>query len=266
LTPESGQGRFFTKAESRRTKRVAVLGYQLAQDLFPHTSPLGQRIKIGDHRFTVIGVAPKKGGGGNMGPSLDQRVYLPFKAAWLLTEEKKFNFFLAKAKNQSAIDPAKEAIKATLRQRYQEEDFSVLDQTEILQVIGKILNAITLALAGIAAISLIVGGVGIMNTMYASVAERTREVGLRKALGATNRAIRNQFLLESILLSLSGGLIGLILSLISSQIINHFFPTRITLWSVGLAITVSSLVGTIFGLAPARRASRLSPVEALRYE
>ncbi len=266
LTPEPGQGRFFTQAESRRSKRVAVLGYQLAQDLFPQQSPLGKKITIDNHRFTVIGVAPKKGGGGNMGPSLDQRVYLPYKAAWSLTEEKKFNFFLVKAQNQKLIPETKKKIKNLLSQRYDSEEFSVLDQTEILQVISKILNALTLALAGIAAISLIVGGVGIMNTMYATVAERTREVGLRKAVGATNQDIRNQFLLESAFLSLVGGLVGLGLSIISAQLINHFFPAEITFWSIILALGVSSLVGIIFGLAPARRASRLSPVEALRYE
>jgi len=266
LTPKAGRGRFFSQAEERRGKRVVVLGYQVAEDLFGQVSPVGKKIKIEDRRFTVIGVAPKKGGSGNIGVSLDQRVYVPYKASWLMTDEEKFNFILVKAKEERFIPKIKEKIKVLLLKRYDEDEFSAVDQTEILGVINNILGVLTLALAGIAAISLIVGGVGIMNTMYATVAERTREVGLRKAIGATNKAIRNQFLLESVILSLAGGTIGFLLSIITTILVNRFFPARITLWSVFLSLGVSSLVGIIFGLAPARRASRLSPVEALRYE
>jgi len=266
LTPKAGRGRFFSQAEERRGKRVVVLGYQVAEDLFGPVSPVGKKIKIEDRRFTVIGVAPKKGGSGNMGVSLDQRVYIPYKASWLMTNEEKFNFILVKAKKEQLIPEIKERIKTLLLKQYDEDEFSVVDQTEILGVINNILGVLTLALAGIAAISLIVGGVGIMNTMYATVAERTREVGLRKAIGATNKAIRNQFLLESIILSLAGGTIGLLLSVITTVLVNRFFPAKITPWSVFLALGVSSFVGITFGLAPARRASRLSPVEALHYE
>lgn len=265
LTPI--KGRFFTEAEESRGKKVAVLGYQIADDLFENEDPIGKKIKIEDRRFTVIGVTPKKGGGaGGMGQSLDQRVYLPYRAAWSFTDEEKFTFIFLEAKSEKEVDLAKEEAKEVLLERYDEEDFSIADQTEMLGVVNDILGVLTAALAGIAAISLIVGGIGIMNTMYATVAERTREVGLRKAIGATNKAIRNQFLLESVILSLAGGTIGLLSSIITTILINRFFPAKITLWSVFLSLGVSSLVGIIFGLAPARRASRLSPVEALRYE
>ena len=150
--------------------------------------------------------------------------------------------------------------------RYEEDEFTVLDQANILNSINSILGAITAALTGIAAISLVVGGIGIMNIMLVTVTERTREIGLRKAIGAYPRAILIQFLFEAIILSGIGGIVGIILGILGTLLIDNFFPAQVTIQSILLAFGVSSAVGIIFGVAPARKASKLSPIEALRYE
>jgi len=150
--------------------------------------------------------------------------------------------------------------------RHDEEDFTVIDQKEILSTVSAILDTLTIALGGIAAISLLVGGIGIMNIMLVSVTERTREIGLRKALGATPEVILTQFLIEAVFLSVGGGIIGILLGSGGAILLNNFIPMAITAWSVILAFAVSAGVGIIFGIAPARRASLLSPIEALRYE
>jgi len=153
-----------------------------------------------------------------------------------------------------------------LKRRLDEEDFTVLDQKEILSTVSSILDTLTIALGGIAAISLLVGGIGIMNIMLVSVTERTQEIGLRKALGATPEVILTQFLVEAVFLSVGGGIVGIILGGGGAFLLNRFMPTTVTLWSVVLAFIVSATVGIVFGITPARRASQLSPIEALRYE
>lgn len=265
---EAEKGRFFTPAEEKRGRKVVVLGSQIAEDLFDQEDPIEKKIEIDDRRFTVIGVLEKKGGGpmGGGGIPVDSMVYAPYKAVWTLTERKSFNFIFLEAENEKQVEALKKEAQKVLAERYNEEDFSIMEQTELLGMISEILGVLTAGLAGIAAISLIVGGVGIMNIMYVTVAEKTREIGLRKAIGATNKEIKNQFLTEAAILSLVGGIIGLFLSALSTLILNRFFPAKITFWSIGLALLVSTGVGIIFGLAPARRAAKFSPVEALRYE
>lgn len=258
-------GRFFNEAEEERGKKVAVLGSSVKDKLFNTGEAIGQKIKLNDQIFLVIGVIEKKGGA-SIGSGVDDHCYIPYKAAWKLTEKKEFQTILVKAKTKESVESLKVQAKAALMKKYTEDDFSVVDQTQILSIINNVLNVFTVALAGIAAISLIVGGVGIMNVMYISVRERTREIGLRKAVGATNGDILSQFLAESVILSVGGGIIGLLFAILITFIINRFFPAVITLWSVILALGVSITVGIIFGIAPAKSASKLSPVEALRYE
>ncbi len=147
-----------------------------------------------------------------------------------------------------------------------DDDFSVIDTESLLSVVSQILGALTVALSGIAAISLIVGGIGIMNIMLVSITERTKEIGLRKALGATPKIILTQFLIESIVLSVGGGLTGITIGVLGTLLINQFFPAVITFWSILLAFFVSVMIGVIFGVVPAGKAAKLNPIQALRYE
>ncbi len=264
LNPEFG--RFFNSAEERRGKKVAVIGSTVKEELFDNANPVGENIRLDNQIYEVIGSLEKKGGGGGFGNDINNQVYIPYRAVWRMTESRIFNVIIVKAKDKDSVEPLKEELKEVLVRSYDENDFSVIDQAELLGVINNILNIFTLGLAGIAAVSLIVGGVGIMNVMFVSVNERTKEVGLRKAVGATNTDILIQFLAESTALSLIGGAIGFLLAVGTTLIIDRFFPAAIAGWSIFLALGVSSVVGIVFGITPARRAAKLSPVEALRHE
>jgi putative ABC transport system permease protein len=260
------EGRFFNSAEEDRGAKVAVVGYQIKKDLFSDYSPIGETISIGEDRFQVIGLVEEMGqGAAGLGQNIDNVAYIPYTTAFEITGQDDFLTLVAVASSDEVIEKAKEEIEAVLSKKY-DDDFSVFDQTQILSIIGNILGTLTLGLAGIAAISLVVGGVGIMNIMFVSVTERIKEIGLRKAVGATYKDILFQFLCESTVLSLFGGLIGVIIGFAVSMLINNFFPSQVTLWSVALSFGVSSLIGIIFGVAPARKAAMLSPIEALRYE
>jgi putative ABC transport system permease protein len=173
---------------------------------------------------------------------------------------------MVQAINKNEIETTKHAVEQFLLRELTEDEFSVIDSSSLLDTINSILGVITAALGGIAAISLVVGGVGIMNIMLVSVTERTREIGLRKAVGAKQSDILSQFVIEAITLSLLGGLVGVLIGWGGALIINQFFPAIVTPWSVALAFGVSAAIGIIFGVAPAIRASRLDPIDALRYE
>ncbi len=258
-------GRFFDKAESQGGERVIVLGAKVATELFDKSDPIGKRIKIGTQLYTVVGAVESRGGSFG-GPSFDDYVYMPYKTLSQIYDTEKVLQIFAKTKDKESIPGAIKAIEKQLGKRLNEDEFSVFDQTEILKTINGILSMLTLGLGGIAAISLLVGGIGIMNIMLVSVTERTREIGLRKALGATPNQILWQFLIEAALLSVLGGLIGLAIAYLGALAIQSVFPAKVTMDAVMLSFGVSTAVGLVFGAAPANRAARLSPIEALRYE
>jgi putative ABC transport system permease protein len=263
---EAEYGDIIRQTDVERTRKVIVLGATAAKDLFGDTDPVGQSVTLGDVRYLVKGVLKAKGSGGGLGSDIDQRAFIPFTTAL-----RQFNMthpyaLFIQTNDPDTVSEAAEDIKHILLKRLKPDDFTVLQQTELLNTITQFLSVITVALGGIAAISLLVGGIGIMNIMLVSVTERTREIGLRKAVGATSNDIMVQFLIEAVILSLFGGLIGISLGTLGSLALRAVIQTQVTLWSVGLAAGFSTLIGIIFGVAPAVRASKLDPIEALRYE
>lgn len=265
VVPSAGNGRWFTNEENSKKSPVVVLGYKIAQTLFPKSSAVGKKIIIKGKTLKVVGVVDQKGASMG-GPSVDDAVYAPFSVVSDLAGNDNINTFVVKAPSKDLMDSTKKEITKIMLEKYDKDAFSVFDSSQLLSSINSIINVLTIALTGIAAISLVVGGVGIMNIMLVSVTERTREIGLRKAIGAYPRAILIQFLIEAVILSCFGGLVGVILGSLGTLAINNFFPAKITISSIILAFGVSSAVGIIFGVAPARKASKLSPIEALRYE
>ncbi len=258
-------GRWFTNEENDKKSNVVILGYNVANDLFDSLDPIGKKIIINSKNYTVIGVLDKKGSSFG-GPDQDSYIYAPFKTVTTVAGNDNIQEMAIKLKNKDDLETVKKEAKKIFLKKYNEDAFSVFDSSQLLSSINSIINILTVGLTGIAAISLVVGGIGIMNIMLVSVTERTKEIGLRKAIGAYPRAILIQFLIEAIILSCLGGLTGIILGYLGTLAINPFFPAKITLSSVTLAFGVSSIVGIVFGVAPARKASKLSPIEALRYE
>ncbi len=265
LAPSEGNGRWFTEEENSKKTPVIVLGYQLAQDLFPKSSAVGKKVIVKGKTLKVIGVSDKKGASFG-GPSFDKQAYVPINVVFDLSGNNDINSIIIKARSKDLIEATKKEITDIMLEKYDEDAFSVFDSSQLLNSINSIINVLTIGLTGIAAISLVVGGIGIMNIMLVSVTERTREIGLRKAIGAYPRAILIQFLIEAVILSCIGGATGVILGYLGTLAIKTFFPAQVTISSVILAFGVSSLVGIVFGVAPARKASKLSPIEALRYE
>jgi len=265
LIPSEGNGRWFTKEENDKKTPIVVLGYKIAQTLFPKSSAVGKKVVIKGKTLKVIGVTDQKGASMG-GPSVDDTVYAPLTIVQDLSGKEDINAIVVKAPSKDLIEATKKEITDIMLDRYDKDAFSVFDSSQLLSSINSIINVLTIGLTGIAAISLVVGGIGIMNIMLVSVTERTREIGLRKAIGAYPRAILIQFLIEAVILSCIGGATGVLLGYLGTLAIKPFFPAQVTLSSVVLAFGVSSLVGIIFGVAPARKASKLSPIEALRYE
>ena len=259
------KGKWFTDANDTKSDRVVMLGSKIAEELFGNVDPVGKKMRIEGRAYTVTGVVEEKGGGFG-GPSYDTYVYLPLNTLFDDFNVDLIDSFTFEAASESQVEQAKDAIEKTLGKQLEDDEFTVVDQTQLLETINSILGVLTAGLGGIAAISLVVGGIGIMNIMLVSVTERTREIGLRKAIGATPNTILLQFLIEAALLSVIGGLIGLLIAYLGSLAIQQFFPARITMQAVMLAFGVSTAVGLLFGAAPARRAAKLSPIEALRYE
>jgi putative ABC transport system permease protein len=244
---------------------VCVLGSKVQRELFGNQNPLGKMIRVGDFRFRVIGVlAPR---GTSIGFDLDEVIHIPVETALRLFDRTSLFRILCEVRSAGEIEPAKEAAIALLTERHDgEEDVTVITQDAVLATFDQIFNALTVALAGIAAISLSVAGIGIMNLMLVSVSERRREVGLLKALGATRRQIVTVFLLEAALISSAGGVFGMAVGLGTGGSIRQIvtdFPVQPPGWAVAAALVVSVSVGLLFGSLPARRAASLDPVEAL---
>jgi putative ABC transport system permease protein len=263
--PSSGNGRWFTKEEYDKKDSVVVLGYTIANDLFPQGQSLGKKIIIKSKTYKVVGTLDKRGNSFG-GPDVDSQVFTPLDNVFQITGNNHLQRILIKTQDKNDVQAVKKETEKLLLKRYEKDAFTVFDSSQLLDSINSIIGALTTGLAGIAAISLVVGGIGIMNIMLVTVSERTKEIGLRKAIGAYPRAILIQFLIEAIILSCTGGLIGIILGWLGALAINKFFPASVTLSSIAIAFSVSASVGIIFGVAPARKASRLSPIEALRYE
>jgi putative ABC transport system permease protein len=258
-------GGFFNQADVSSGRKVAVIGHKVAEDLFSNSPVvIGEKIKVGDYRYTVVGVIEEKGGQGTMTP--DDKIYIPITVAQRQFGQDNIGLILMEANSPEDVPLVLNSTEDILKRKLKDDEFTVLDQKEILSTVSGILNTLTVALGGIAAISLIVGGIGIMNIMLVSVTERTQEIGLRKALGAKPEVILTQFLIEAVVLSIGGGILGVLLGGGCALFLGRFMPTTITLWSVILAFAVSAAIGIIFGVAPARKASQLSPIEALRHE
>ncbi|HEY73556.1 MAG: hypothetical protein DRJ03_13855 [Chloroflexi bacterium] len=273
-------GTFFDQNDMNSRARVALLGKTVVEELFPDNPyPLEQTIKINGVPFRVVGVLEEKGGS-QMGDE-DNTVLVPLTTAQTRlfpsrsrSGEYKISVIIIQAVDEDRIDAASEQVAAILRERHgidfsDEDDFSIISQSDIISVFGEITGVLTVFLGAIAGISLLVGGIGIMNIMLVSVTERTREIGLRKAVGARRRDILWQFLIEAMLLSLIGGILGIGLGTTGAQIVTALiddFRSIVTPQAVLLATTFSAAVGLFFGIYPARRASLLNPIDALRYE
>lgn len=260
-------GRFFDKNDVIKKNKVIVIGPKMAKTLFGSSDQaLGQKITVDDIRFSIIGVVKSRGGGGFGSFDYDKYLYGPYTTGFVFNPDKKFFRLTVKIKDEGSISYVKEEIERTFLKKYKEEEFSIVEPTEIMSIITSIFTVLNLVLIFIAAISLIVGGIGIMNIMYVSVIERIREIGIRRAIGATRKDILFQFLAEAIILSLLGGFLGLVISFVVVFFIQSLFPAYIDLLSIAIALGVSSAIGVVFGVLPAKKAAELSPIEAIRYE
>jgi putative ABC transport system permease protein len=256
-------GRWYARGEVVGASRVVVIGSNVRDTLFPGQDPLGATLDVNGQSFRVIGLLEKKGGG--IGGSQDNIVAMPITTAQTLLSTRDISELLVRVKDPANVDSVKALTQIALRPRFSDQ-FSVFTQAQTLSLLGTILGTLTAMLAGLASISLLVGGIGIMNIMLVSVSERTREIGIRKAVGARTYDILSQFVIEAIVLSVLGGTIGILVGAGGSWALSSFVATKVTFWAVALAFLFSAGVGVFFGVYPAWRASRLDPITALRYE
>ncbi len=264
ISIELADGRFFTESEGESGGKVTVIGKTVANNIFPTSNPIGKTITVANLKYKVIGVAKSRGS--TFGVDQDNTIIIPLSSAQKQFGIENLNTIYVSSNKPEEVKLVQQRTETALKRRLTDDDFTVMTQEQTLSTVSQITGTLTVALAGIAAISLVVGGIGVMNIMLVSVTERTREIGLRKALGAKPNDIRNQFLIEAVTLSGFGGILGILIGIGLSLIINNFFQTSVTLWSIGLSFGFSMIVGVVFGVAPAIRASKLDPIQALRYE
>jgi len=258
-------GRHYRRSEVQAASRVVALGSSVRTALFPTQDPLGKTITLAGQRFTVIGHYEALGGG--LAGDQDSQVYIPVTTAQRIFNINYVNTIVVKATNPDEIERVKVDIRRVLTPRYGEE-FTVFTQEQTLGLLSSLLGTLTYMLAGIAGISLLVGGIGIMNIMLVSVSERTREIGIRKAVGARTYDILSQFVIEAVGLSVLGGIIGILIGWGGAEAMMAFtpVPTNVTPWAVAMAFFFAAGVGVFFGVYPAWKASQLDPIDALRYE
>ena len=275
-------GNPITEADVKSMARKVFLGHKINQELFGDENPIGKIVRIKKQNFIVMGVGEEQGT--QMFMDLDNVVYVPLTTAQkLLTGSDHLRWIVARVKNEDKIDETVENIRLTIRERHNiynpegdtaKDDFKIMSQKETAKMLNAITGIFTIFLSSIAAISLIVGGIGVMNIMLVSVTERTKEIGLRKAVGAQRKDILEQFLIEAVVLTFLGGTIGIIfgiiLSYLSGIVLGNLLETNwefiISIKSIILAFAVTTIIGLGFGVFPARKAANLSPIEALRYE
>lgn len=265
-------GRYLSESDVHRNRHVCVLGYEVAQKLFEYVSPLGRTVKLGGHPFQVIGVLEEKGK--FLGIDMDTRVYIPIGTFQkLFSLRRRYMSIAVKVVDTELIDQTRDELRGILRRVRRvppdkEDDFAINQQDVFSRLYKSLTGGLWAAAIGIAAISLLVGGIGIMNILLVSVTERTREIGIRKAIGARRRDILWQFLIESLAITAVGGTIGFLIGLGLGKLVSAvtFLPSSLAVWMVYIGIGFVTAVGLIFGIYPASKAARLNPIDALSYE
>lgn len=258
------KGKMFTETDFTKKKKVVVIGGEIAIKLFGSANnAINKSVRIQNQRFSIVGILKKKG---SLGSEIDTISIAPYTSLFSLNPNKTFFSIYLKSNSDQTVSQVKADVKTVLLRRYKADDFSVTEQSELLSTINSIFGVLNTALIAIGSISLVVGGIGIMNIMYATVTERTKEIGIRRAIGATKKDILLQFLSGAIMVSFLGGLLALFIATVIVILIQPLFPAVINFTSIVVSFGISSLIGIFFGVFPAKKAADLSPIEAIRFE